>query len=73
MAAETHRTESSLICQLQSLSTRHLWIKDYICHALYTLALYKTIACKQVDILISKIQALQILYLKHHNNEYTTS
>ena len=28
---------------------------------------------KQVDILISKNQALQILYLKHHNNEYKTS
>ena len=28
---------------------------------------------KQVDILISKNQALQVLYLKHHNNEYKTS
>ena len=28
---------------------------------------------KQVNILISKNQALQILSLKHHNNEYKTS
>ena len=28
---------------------------------------------KEVDILISKNQALQILYLKHYNNEYITS
>ena len=27
---------------------------------------------KQVDILISKNQTLQILYLKHHNNELKT-
>ena len=27
---------------------------------------------KQVDILISKNQALQILYLKHHDNVYKT-
>ena len=27
---------------------------------------------KQVDILISKKQALQILYLKHHDNVYKT-
>ena len=27
----------------------------------------------QVDILISQNQALQILYLKHHNNEFKTS
>ena len=27
----------------------------------------------QADILISKNQLLQILYLKHHNNEYKTS
>ena len=26
-----------------------------------------------VDIFISNNQALQILYLKHHNNEYETS
>ena len=28
---------------------------------------------EQIDILISKNQALQILYLKHHINEYKTS
>ena len=28
---------------------------------------------KQVDIPISKKQALQILYLNHHNNEYKVS
>ena len=28
---------------------------------------------KQVDILISKNHALQILYLKHYNNEHKTS
>ena len=28
---------------------------------------------KKVDILISKNQALQILYLKHHDNVYKTS
>ena len=28
---------------------------------------------QQVDILISKNQALQILYLKHHDNVYKTS
>ena len=30
-------------------------------------------ATEQVNILISKNQALQILYLKHHNNKYKTS
>ena len=33
--------------------------------------MYDNIA-KQVDILISKNQALQILYLKHHDNVYKT-
>ena len=28
---------------------------------------------KQVDILVSKNQVLQILYLKHHDNVYKTS
>ena len=35
-----------------------------------TATLYKL---KQVDILTSKNQALQILYLKHHDNVYKTS
>ena len=35
--------------------------------------LCKQVRDQQVDILISKNQALQVLHLKHHNNEYKTS
>ena len=34
---------------------------------------YCAILVKQVDTLISKNQALQILYLNHHDNAYKTS
>ena len=33
---------------------------------------FQKLDTKQVDILISKNQALQILYLKHHDNVYKT-
>ena len=50
----------------------YIYIYIYICIYIYIYVCIYTVVWKQVDILISKNQALQILYLKHHIYNETT-
>ena len=58
----------SLLLQYKVQEKQIVWLCVYAC-----ISCKNIFSVKQVDILISKNQALQILYLQHHDNVYKTS